>query len=154
MASTTFGIEVEGLEQAIASMVALQSPIDFRQVATDVALFTQADVDQRFDVAPQVRAGGVVYGGEVWPALNEPYLQANPRRDGGQILRDTGELLQSFQVGGAGNLSEVTQNTIVFGSALPKARGLQEKRPMLFVHDELADGIVQVIAEHIARQTG
>ena len=145
MASSTIGIEVEGLTQAIAATIALQS-IDIADLATDIALLTQADVDERFRSAPNVRSGGVVYGGVMWPALTEPYLKANPRREGGQQLRDEGELLNSFQVGSSDNITESSPNTVVIGSALPKARGLQEKRPMLFVHDEFADTIVNAIA--------
>ena len=151
MASTTIEITEEGLAEAIASLVVLSQPIDFKELATDLYLVAQADVDERFNRAPAVRSGGVVYGGEVWPALSEPYLKANPRREGGQILRDEGELLNSFQVGDAFNTAEVTADTLTFGSALPKARGLQEKRPMLFIHDELADTVLNVIAERVSQ---
>lgn len=151
MASTTVEISEEGLAEAIASLVTLSTPVDFTKLATDLALVVQADVDERFASSPPVRSDGVVYGGETWPALSDRYLAANPRREGGQQLRDKGELLNSFQVGNSFNISEATPDTITVGSALPKARGLQEKRPMLFIHDELADTVLNVIAEHVAR---
>ncbi len=151
MASTTIEISEEGLAEAIASLHTLATPIDFTDLATDLALVAQADVDERFNRAPAVRSGGVVYGGESWPALSDRYLEANPRREGGQILRDTGELLNSFQVGDSYNTSAATSNTVTFGSSLPKARGLQERRPMLFIHGELADTVLNVIAEYVDR---
>jgi hypothetical protein len=149
MASTTIRIEQEGLSNAIAAIVALDS-IDIAELAADLYLLAQADVDERFRTAPNVRTGGVVYGGAMWPALSEPYLKQNPRREGGQQLRDEGELLNSFQVGNGENLAESSPNTVMFGSALPKARGLQEKRSMLFIHDEFADIVVNAIALKIA----
>lgn len=153
MASTTIEISEEGLAEAIAALHTLTTPVNFTDLATDLALIAQADVDERFNRAPAVRSGGVVYGGESWPALTDPYLKANPRREGGQILRDEGELLNSFQVGDQYHISEATPNSVTFGSSLPKARGLQEKRPMLFVHDELADTVLNAIAEHIDRNS-
>ena len=150
MASSTIEITREGLEEAIAAIVQLSYPIDFRELAIDINLVVQADVDERFNTAPPVRSGGVVLGGEVWPALSTAYLERNPRREGGQILRDPGELLNSFLVGDSQNIAEAQRDRVIFGSALPKARGLQNDRPMLFVHDELADSVLNVIAIKIA----
>ena len=150
MASTTLEINEDELRRAIGAAVILSHPIDFRDFAQDLYLVVQADVDERFSNSPGVRAGGVVYGGVYWPALSEPYLQANPRREGGQILRDEGELLNSFQLGGAGNIAEATGDSLIFGSALPKARGLQEDRPMIFVHEELGDAVLTTMALKIA----
>lgn len=150
MASTTIEVSQSDLQAAIAAIVVLSHPIDLRETAEDIYLAAQADVDERFRSAPPVRSGGVVFGGVNWPALSEPYLKANPRREGGQILRDEGELLNSFQIGSSVNVAEAQPNKVIFGSALPKARGLQKDRPMLFVSEELADVVVNIIAAKIA----
>lgn len=150
MSSTTVEVSEQELSQAIDAIVVLSRPIDFRGLAQDIYLVVQADVDERFNSSPAVRSGGVVYGGALWPALSSAYLARNPRREGGQILRDEGELLNSFQVGDAGNIAEAQSDRAIFGSALPKARGLQEDRPMLFVHEELANSVLNTIALKIA----
>ena len=152
MPSTTVGVEIEGLEQAVRSLVVLTQPVDFRDFANDIFLLAQADVDERFNSSPPVRSGGIVFGGAFWPALSEPYLEANPRREGGQILRDEGELLNSFQVGSADNIGQSQQDRVIFGSALPKARGLQLDRPMLFISDPLADDVLNLIALKISER--
>jgi hypothetical protein len=152
MAPSTIRIEQEGLEEAIASLVLLEDPIDMTELANTLALLTQADVDERFNSSPGVRTGGAVFGGVTWEPLTDRYLEANPRREGGQLLRDTGELLNSFQVGDAFNVLESDASSVTFGSALPKARGLSEKRPMLFVHDQLADSALEAIALFISER--
>jgi hypothetical protein len=60
----------------------------------------EADVDERFNSAPSTTSGGPVYGGATWVALSESTLKGNPRRRSGKLLRDTGELLQSFTSSG------------------------------------------------------
>ena len=150
MTSSTIGIEIEGLDLAIAALVQTSEAVDISELATDLYLIAQADVDERFRTAPPVRSGGVVYGGVTWPALTTAYLAANPRREGGQILRDEGELMNSIQEGDSDNIAETSPNTVIFGSALPKARGLSKDRPMLFIHKELADNVVNAIALRIA----
>jgi hypothetical protein len=63
MAPSTIRIEQEGLEEAIASLVLLEDPIDMTELANTLALLTQADVDERFNSSPGVRTGGAVFGG-------------------------------------------------------------------------------------------
>jgi hypothetical protein len=104
----------------------------------------QSDVDERFDTAPATTSGGTVYGGETWPALTPGYLKANPRRQNGKLLNDTGELLQSFTIGGKANIFKSTKDAIEFGSGLAKAAGLQNKRPMLFEHQELTEQVTEL----------
>ncbi|MEO0538779.1 MAG: hypothetical protein AAF215_33590 [Cyanobacteria bacterium P01_A01_bin.123] len=139
MAPSPNAITIEGLTEAIALIDSATKISDFRERKAAIQQILVADVDERFNSAPRVRAGGVVYGGVNWPALTDPYLKANPRREGGQVLRDTGELQQSFT--GDGQIYNVGKNEIEFGTALPKARGLQRKRPMIFIHDELLEEV-------------
>ena len=133
------------MSNAIAVIDAADQISDFRKQSAAIRQVLVADVDERFNSSPRVRSGGVVYGGVTWPALSDRYLAANPRREGGQILRDTGELLNSFT--GEGAIYNVGKNEIEFGTALPKARGLQRKRPMLFIHGELLEVIESVLVE-------
>ena len=116
----------------------------------------QSDVDRRFQSAPSVNQGGVVYGGEIWPRVEEEYLRRNPRRIGGQLLRDTGELQQSFTIGSRGNFYDVSNDSVTFGSTLPKARGLdsgrgnpRKARPLIFAHDQLADELTNAYIGYV-----
>ncbi len=58
------------------------------------------DVDQRFNTAPRGNSGGTVHGGETWAPLSDGYIKKRPERERGQLLRDTGELQQSFTSNG------------------------------------------------------
>ena len=69
---------------------------DISNASVGIRLILQEDVDFRFQTAPATETGGAVYGGVQWRSLSESYLAQNPRRFGGQILRDTGELQQSL----------------------------------------------------------
>lgn len=140
-----FSIDTSDLERLRETLnLTAKRLSDLRPLARDTALIVQADVDERFATAPSTTSGGSVYGGGSWAKLTDNYLKRNPRRQGGQLLRDTGELLQSFTVGGGGNIFKSTKDAIEFGSGLAKAAGLQEKRPMLFEHDELTDQVTEL----------
>jgi len=117
---------------------------DLRPLARDTALIVQGDVDERLATAPSTTSGGRVYGGAEWPALTEAYLKSNPRRVSGKLLNDTGELLQSFSVGGKGNVFNSTKDAVEFGSALVKAAGLANKRPLIFEHQELTEQVTEL----------
>lgn len=149
-----FTVETEGFEQAIRLVegVSMKSQTwGTSSAGRDILLLIQADVDERFAGAPAVESGGLVYGGVMWKPVSPEYLESNPRRAGGQLLRDTGELLQSFTAGGAGNISERNPQEVTFGSALPKARGLNRDRPLLVVHDELLDNVEVLLVNHLIR---
>lgn len=138
----TFSASIDGIDQILARLDQVQArATDLSAIARDTALIIQADVDERFDTAPSTRSGGAVFGGLTWAPLTDAYLAANPRRQSGQLLRDTGELQQSFTIGGTGNVFRSDRQSVTFGSALPKARGLAKDRPILVAHDELIDTI-------------
>ena len=123
---------------------------DIQAAAMGIRLLIQQDVDLRFQTSPSTEIGGEVFGGEYWEALSEEYLLIRSDRLGGQILRDTGELLQSMTA--AGNPYEifaVTENELVFGTALAKASKLQVKRPFLFWHPILLGRVAEYIANYI-----
>lgn len=123
---------------------------DIREAGSAIRLLLQEDVDLRFQSSPATEAGGEVLGGEQWEALSPEYLLARPIRRNGQILRDTGELLQSMTT--AGNpyeVFEVSETELVFGTALPKAVGLQRDRPFLFWHPALLEKVANYVARHI-----
>ena len=124
---------------------------DLTQAAPVIRLMIQEDVDTRFANAPAVETGGEVLGGVQWRSLSESYLVQNPRRYGGQILRDTGELQQSLTSEGSPyNVFEVSQSEIVFGTALGKASRLQRDRPFIFWHPIL----LEKIADYLVRWIG
>lgn len=142
-------IEPENLNQLLKELGAIEfRASDLRPTGLGVRLIMQSDVDERFDSSPGTEETGEVYGGVVWERLTETYLSSNPRRRGGQQLRDTGELLQSFTAAGEG-IFEIDKDEFVFGSALPKARYLNAKRPMLFFHEDLADTITNYLQQYI-----
>jgi hypothetical protein len=99
----------------------------------DIALIIQGEVDEIFNSAPSGASGGTVYGGETWNALSEAYLKRRPDRASGQIYRDTGELLQSLSVGVSGNVFEVSNKELTFGTNLVKAPRLNKLRKFLYV---------------------
>ena len=124
---------------------------DIRNFAPAIRLMLQEDVDTRFANAPLTEVGGEVLGGVYWRSLSESYLVQNPKRYGGQILRDTGELQQSLTAEGHPyNVFEVTDSEIVFGTALIKASRLQRDRPFMFWYRELLEKIANYIVNSIA----
>lgn len=144
-------IKVTGLKGAINDIQGVGDRIsNVGPVARDIMLAVQADVDQRFDDAPKVESDGIVWGGVTWPHLSAKYLNANPRRVGGQQLRDTGELQQSYGLGSVGNVALTKPDQIVFGSALPKARGLANKRPQVFIHPALIQVVTNIVEHYVA----
>jgi phage gpG-like protein len=160
----SLGIEIDQKELAALNRLLSTIAIDIGDpaVAREIRQVVLADVDERFARAPSVESGGVVYGGVYWPPLSDSYLAQNPRRSDGQLLRDTGELSQSFTASGA--IFEAGPDQVVVGTALPKARGLHfgvfwgveipdRARPILFVHDQLADDVVEAIAAIADRRT-
>jgi hypothetical protein len=143
-------LQLSGLKEALANLRKMgDRASDVSPIARDIFLTVQSDVDERFASAPDTGSGGIVWGGATWPHLSESYLNRNPRRVGGQILRDTGELAQSYAIGGAGNVAIARPDMITFGSALPKARGLANKRPQIFIHPALLSAVEQVVIHHV-----
>lgn len=123
---------------------------DIVSVAPAIRLLIQEDVDTRFNSAPLTEVGGEVYGGVQWRSLSESYLVQNPRRFGGQILRDTGELQQSLTAEGHPyGVFNVTDSEIVFGTALVKASRLQRDRPFIFWHPILLEKIASYLVNWV-----
>ena len=159
----SLGIQIDQRElAALGKLLAGAAPnIGDPEIAREIRQVVLADVDERFSSAPSVSGGGAVYGGVYWPPLSDSYLAQNPRREGGQLLRDTGELQQSFTANGAVFQSKF--NEVIVGTPLPKARGLQfgtfwgverpdRARPILFVHDQLANDVVEAIGLIVDKQ--
>jgi hypothetical protein len=143
-------VDLTGLPNVLRLLEGIESrSLDIRPIARDIALAVQADVDERFDSAPGVRAGGTVYGDVSWDSLTNAYLAQRPEREGGQIYRDTGELQQSFQVGGGDNVFEATNDQVTFGSSLTKASPLHRRRPILVVHDDLVTAVGAIMEVYI-----
>lgn len=117
------------------------------EAANGIRLILQQDVDTRFESSPPTESGGIVYGGVEWVSLSEAYMTANPRRRNGQILRDTGELQQSFS--NEASIYDVGESYLVFGSALAKAGKLHKKRPIVFWHTQLLEKISGFLANYL-----
>jgi hypothetical protein len=141
-------IDIGDLEKANDSLKSLSiKASDIRDAGDGIRLIIQQDVDFRFHNAPGTEEGGEVYGGVNWRSLGESYLAQNPRRLGGQILRDTGELMQSLTAQGHPyNVFEAGNSEIVFGTALAKASRLQRDRPFIFWHPILLEKVAQYLA--------
>lgn len=140
-----FSLEIQGVEKVLASLGALQARAGrvTVELSRDSALIIQSEVDSVFESSPSTTSGGTVYGGKTWASLTEAYLKQRPDRASGVLLRDQGELLNSLAVGGRGNVLTSDSDSITFGTALPKARGLQNKREFLFVTDGMTDAIAR-----------
>lgn len=134
--------ELSRVSEAISLLQLL--PERLPDAAPGMALIVQADVDRRFDSAPAVETGGTVWGGAYWKAVRPEYLEYHPRRVGGQLLRDTGELQQSFTAEGT-RVSEVSDSQFIFGTALPKASRLHQDRPLIFWHPVLIEQIAEYV---------
>lgn len=146
----TINLDLQGLEAVLNRIENVSArAADLRPLGNTLGLIFQGDVDERFNTSPGVRQTGTVYGGVTWEALSDAYLAANPKREGGQQLRDTGELLNSFVVGGAANIFQVDPDGAVFGSALEKAEFLNRKRPLIVVHDDLVTALGNAIALYV-----
>lgn len=117
--------------------------------AAGIRLIIQADLDQRFQSAPLTETGGTVWGDSYWKPVTPEYLEYHPRRVGGQLLRDTGELQQSFTAEGT-SVSEVSGDEFVFGSALPKAVRLHRDRPLIFWHPRLVEQVAEYLSYWVA----
>lgn len=123
---------------------------DIRAASNGIRLVLQEDVDLRFQNAPSTNTGGKVYGGAYWSELSETYLRQKPYRRDGQLLRDTGELLQSMTVDGHPyNIFSATNSEIVFGTALAKARKLQRTRPFIFWHPILVEKVANFLVNYL-----
>jgi len=120
---------------------------DFDAAAPGIRLLLQEDVDLRFQSSPNTETGGDVWGGEKWAPLSRVYLASHPYRLNGQILRDTGELQQSFTAEGS---YEIEGKSIVFGSALPKAGHLARKRPIVFWHPVLLEKVADYLTRYMS----
>jgi hypothetical protein len=124
-------------------------PEQLTQAGAGIRLIVQADVDQRFDSAPGVETGGTVWGDAYWGAVQPRYLEYHPRRVGGQLLRDTGELQQSFTAEGT-SMYKVSGDELVFGSALPKAGWLNRDRLIIFWHPRLVEQVAEYLGYWMA----
>lgn len=120
------------------------------EAANGIRLILQQDVDYRFETAPPTETGGIVYGGAQWSSLSEAYMIDNPRRYGGQILRDSGELQQSLtNEASPYSVYDVSESYLVFGTSLAKAGRLQKKRPFLYWHTSLVEKIAGFLANYL-----
>ena len=124
-------------------------PEQLAQAAAGIRLIIQSDVDQRFQSSPLVETGGTVWGDAYWKPVTKEYLEYHPRRVGGQLLRDTGELQQSFTAEGT-SISEVSGDEMVFGSSLPKAGRLNRDRPLIFWHPRLVEQVAEYLSYWLA----
>ncbi len=144
-------IDASELEKAARDLGAIEiRASDIREAGEGIRLIMQEDTDFRFQNAPATETGGQVYGGVRWAELSESYLANNPRRLGGQILRDTGELQQSLTASGHPyNVYNVAKDSLVFGTALAKAGRLQRKRAFLFWHPTLLEKVARFLVNYI-----
>ncbi len=148
-------IKIDGLKEAIAHLSELgRRTQNVAPIARDIFLLCQADVDERFNRAPRTESGGQTYGGVYWAPLSEKYMNRNPRRRGSQLLRDTGELQQSYGIGGTGNVALARPDQIVFGSNLPKAGWLANRkgkeRPQVYLHPELIGSVRNAVELYVS----
>lgn len=146
-------IDVSGVSETIANLAQIQARAanwgSNPKVALALALAVQEDVDERFRSSPRVESGGQVFGGVTWARLTEAYLKQRPKRRGGQILRDTGKLQQSFQVGGGNSIFKASGNVVTVGSSLVYANRQHTKRPILFAHPELLLVVKNILQNYI-----
>jgi hypothetical protein len=118
---------------------------DWTEAAEDIVTMVRDDVRMRFQSAPSVETGGMVWGDVYWRPLNEGYLLSRPDRRGGQILIDTGALKSSVTENTTGSYTEINETEIRIGTTLPYAEELQkdENFPFIFWHPILLERITE-----------
>ena len=128
---------------------------DLRPAALTVASIIQAYTDDVFKSSPPTTVGGTVFNGEYWEPLSLKYRAArntekkkSRSRDNGSLLRDTGNLLNSLQVNGEGNIFESGNDFVEFGSNLPQSAN-NKLRPFLVHTDELTDEVAAALEDYI-----
>lgn len=136
---------------------------DLKPVAKLVALVISSYTDEVFKSAPPTQSGGVVFNGESWKPLTEKYLKARDKsgkksksRRNGQILRDTGALLNSllsssettFSPLSSANFFASGSDFIEFGTNLPQGFN-NATRPFLAHTDSLSELVEKAIENYI-----
>jgi phage gpG-like protein len=122
---------------------------DLKPVARLVGLVISSYTDEVFNSAPRTGSGGTVSNGFVWDKLKESTLKAKGgRRRNGQILRDTGALLNSLQVNGSGNFFASGSDFIEFGTNLPQGFN-NNSRTFLAHTDELSTLVEKALENYI-----
>ena len=122
---------------------------DLKPVAKLVALVISSYTDEVFNSSPSTESGGTVFNNEVWEKLKPATLKAkNGRRRGGKILRDTGALLNSLQVGGASNFFASGNDFVEFGTNLPQGFN-NNSRAFLTHTDDLTELVAKALENYI-----
>lgn len=130
---------------------------DLKPVAGLVALVISSYTDDVFANAPRTESGGTASNGFVWDRLKDSTLNARGgRRRNGQILRDTGALLNSLQSNStttfnprsAANFFQAGSDFIEFGTNLPQGFN-NNKRPFLAHTDSLSELVEKAIENYI-----
>jgi hypothetical protein len=124
---------------------------DFGPIAGRLYDLAEADFERRFASAPNVTTSAAVYGGVEWERLAESTLRSNPKRRGGKILIDSGELRDSFKRGKPGNVASVAGSVVIFGSELKKAIWNNERRPMNPAHPQLSKRASSIITNYVTK---
>lgn len=134
--------QLDGIFEEMSDRARNLSPI-----GKDLADIMRDDARKRFASAPATEIGGNVYGGVYWPALTDASFAMNPKRHGGKIGVDTGELRRQATLDGVANLYKVSGTDFTFELTSEKAQEFQVDRPLVFWHVELlrrvSDRLVQ-----------
>ena len=124
---------------------------DLSPISEDLALVVRGDIKERFDSSPNTESGGVVHGGASWPRLTDYTLRRHPHRRGEKILIDTGELRKDCISDSPRGNRYYTQKPGFFSYILTskKAAENQEKRPILFMHRDLAEKLSRAVIDYL-----
>lgn len=143
-------VQVKGIDAEVKRLRKIAARADdLKGAAVRLYNLAEADFKAKFKSSPATTASGEIYGGSRWPRLSEAYLARRPDRKTGKQLLDTRELAKSFRRGQPGNIATVNGNVIEFGSSLPKAEGLNEKRKLNAVGEKLAADATALLTEYV-----
>ena len=143
-------VQMKGVRDQVKQLRAIAARAENPgKVAVKLYNLAEEDFKQRFKSSPSTTSSGEVYGGTRWQRLSEAYLASRPQRKTGKQLLDTKELSKSFRRGQPGNIARVNGNIIEFGSSLPKAEGLNEKRKLVVIHQKLVDDAETILTEYV-----
>lgn len=146
----TFKITFKELTRVIKNTSELKERFDLKnlsfrtELATSFTRVLSEDVRKRFMSSPSTTQGGSVYGNVQWRELSDSYLRSRPDRVQGKVLIDSGELMNSFQVGSPNLIARFNnQFSFEYGSSVEYAEKIQKTWPIVVFHPPLVEELLE-----------
>ena len=117
-----------------------------KKVQDRVVEVLREDATLRFRNMPQ-KSGGYVLGGKVWEPVQDVLLGKKKQAEL-PMFEAQGKLIQSLTTPyTADSFVSYTDTGVRFGTKVKGAKNIDEKRPLIFWHDELSGKVMEIIYE-------